>query len=335
MRLPNNYGGVVFLGKKRRRPYAARVTTGWTAEKKQKYKYLGYFERREDALACLADFYREPYDANARRATLAQIFEEWSEKHADSVSKASMNIYKSAYKKMGRLHKTPLSELRAAHFQAIIDTQVYSTARIIKILVGLLYTYAKKKEIVSNNIAELLELPKKSEKKKKSPFTADEINFLWSKEGELHADMLLVLLYSGLRISELYEMETEKIDLSARIMVGGLKTEAGRNRTIPIHKKIVPIIERVCGEKYLVQSPRGKKYHYSNEGLKLNRYMKSIGLSHTIHETRHTFISQCDRLKLPALAVKRIVGHATKDITEHYTHKNADDLLQIIDTFDY
>jgi integrase len=97
----------------------------------------------------------------------------------------------------------------------------------------------------------------------------------------------------------------------------------------------MPIIERVIGEKYLFQSPRGKKYLYSNEGLKLNRYMKGIGLNHTIHETRHTFISQCDRLKLPALAVKRIVGHSTKDITEHYTHKNAADLVQVIDAFDY
>lgn len=335
LRLPNKYGGVVFLGERRRRPYAARVTTGWSADHKQIYKYLGYFERREDALACLADFYREPYDASARRATLAQIFEEWSEKHAESVSKASMQVYKTAYKKMERLHNSPLSELRAAHFQTVIEGQVYSSARMVKILVGLLYNFAIKKEIVNKNVADLLELPKKNEKKQKKPFSVDEINMLWSREGELHADMLLILLYSGLRISELFEMETEKIDLSARVMVGGLKTEAGRDRTIPIHRKIAPIIERVCGDKYLFQSPRGKKYLYSNEGLKINRYMKAIGLSHTIHETRHTFISQCDRLKLPALAVKRIVGHSTKDITEHYTHKNADDLVQIIDVFDY
>lgn len=337
LRLPNKYGGVVFLGKRRRRPFAARITTGWTQDDKQIYKYLGYFEKREDALACLADFYREPYNASARRTTVAEIYAEWSEKHAQKVSRASMHSYNSAYKKIERLHNSPLTELRAAHIQSVIDTVPYSTAKMIKLLVGVLFREAIKKEIVKTDISGLLDLPEKGEKKQKVPFTTDEINLLWSKEGEKYADMLLILLYSGLRISELLEMETEKIDLSARIMVGGVKTTAGRNRQIPIHYKIAPIIERIKGDKFLFQSPRGKAFHYSNEGYRINKYMKSLNLNHTIHETRHTFISQCNRLDLNKITVKRIVGHATeKDITDDiYTHKNADDLLQAIDAFDY
>lgn len=337
LRMPNKYGGVVFLGERRRRPYAARVTTGWSADNKQIYKYLGYFEKREDALACLADFYREPYDASARKTTVAEIYAEWSEKHAEKVSKASMHSYNSAYKKIERLHNTPLTELRAAHVQSVMDTIPYSTAKLVKLLVGVLFREAIKKEIVHKDISRLLELPQKGEKKKKKPFTRDEIALLWSKQGESHADMLLVLLYTGLRISELFDMETANIDLDARVMVGGTKTDAGRNRTIPIHRKIAPIIERVRGDKYLFQSPRGKKFLYSNEGYRLNKYMRALGFDHTIHETRHTFVSQCDRLDLNKITVKRMVGHATdKDITaDVYTHKTAEDLLAAIDAFDY
>ena len=42
MRLANGFGSVVYLGKKRRKPYGARVTVGWTDEGKQKYKYINF-----------------------------------------------------------------------------------------------------------------------------------------------------------------------------------------------------------------------------------------------------------------------------------------------------
>ena len=46
MRLPNGYGGVVKLSGNRRRPYAARITTGWhvndlTGKRIQHYQSLG------------------------------------------------------------------------------------------------------------------------------------------------------------------------------------------------------------------------------------------------------------------------------------------------------
>lgn len=51
MRLPNGYGGVVKLSGNRRRPYAARITTGWhindeTGKKIQHFQILGYAATR-------------------------------------------------------------------------------------------------------------------------------------------------------------------------------------------------------------------------------------------------------------------------------------------------
>ncbi len=336
MRLPNNYGGILYLGKKRRRPYAVRITTGWDEKKRQKFKYLGYFETRVEALNCLADFNRNPYDVNARKMTLEEVWNEWSKGHEKKVSRSSMNIYRSAYNRMERLHRSQFSELRASHFQSVVDNcNSYSSARMVAIVAGLLYGHAMKNEVVDKDYSEFIDLPKKEKNKKKEPFSLEEIEKVWNNQGEKYADMLLILLYSGMRISELLEMKTENIDLERRIMVGGLKTEAGRDRSIPIHKKIIPIIERNIGENFLFQSPRGKALHYSNEGIKVNRYIKELGLSHTVHETRHTFISQCDRIGIDKVLIKRIVGHSTKDITEHYTHKNDDDILGVIDIFEY
>lgn len=337
LRLPNKFGGVVFLGKRRRRPYGARITIGWSENKKQKYKYLGYFENREDALACLVDFYKSPYNVTDNKTTFKEIYLSWIDNHAENVSKKTINAYNSTFRKLLDIHDIPIRDIRSAHVQAIIKNQPYSTAKLTRLITGIVCREAMKREIIDKDISELLILPKKGEKKEKMPFTKQEIELIWNQQGEKYADMLLILLYSGMRISELLEMETNKIDLENRIMIGGLKTEAGINRPMPIHKDIEPIIKRVCGTNYLFQAPRGGKFSYSNEGYRLNKYMKSLGLNHTIHETRHTFISQCNRLDINKMVVKRIVGHSTKkDLTDDvYTHKNAEDLLQAIDAFYY
>ncbi|MBQ6481718.1 MAG: hypothetical protein IJI45_11415 [Anaerolineaceae bacterium] len=53
MRLPNSYGSIVKLSGKRRRPYAVRITTGWTDKGRQIQKYLSYHATRREAMAAL------------------------------------------------------------------------------------------------------------------------------------------------------------------------------------------------------------------------------------------------------------------------------------------
>lgn len=335
MRLPNNFGGIVYLGKRRRRPYGARVTIGWDENKKQKYRYLGYFATKKEALTCLVEFNKHPFDLNAKKMTLQETWDDWSKNHSEKVSRGTMNVYRSTFNRMERLYKKPMSELRAFHFQSLIDEQNYSTAKMIKIIAGLLFKHAMKFDAVDKDYSDLLELPKKETKKKKATLTSEQIDLIIANEGRKESDMLIILLYTGLRISELLQMETKNIDLKNRIMVGGGKTKAGTDRRIPIHKRIIPVIERNIGEKYLFTSPRGGKFHYCNEGMVVNGYLKKIGIERTCHELRHTFISQCDRIGIDKILIKRIVGHSTKDITEHYTHKSDEDLIKAIDKFHY
>ena len=50
MKQPNGYGGISKLKGRRRKPYAVRVTTGWTDEGKQIKKYLGYYATKKEAI---------------------------------------------------------------------------------------------------------------------------------------------------------------------------------------------------------------------------------------------------------------------------------------------
>lgn len=345
MRLPNNYGGIVYLGEKRRRPYGARVTIGFEpkGEKngimqyRQKYKYIGFFEKRTEAMEALVEFNKKPFDLNAKKTTFAEVYEEWSDKAFKDLSANSVRVYKTAYKKCEALHAIPFSELRTRHLQDVIDGIASASAtKQVKLVLGLLYKHAMKHEIADKDYSKLVDLPKAEKKQPPKTFTKEEIDRLWEMEGNRYAEMILILLYTGMRVGELLILKNENIHLSDRYMVGGIKTPAGENRIIPIHAKIAHLIEKNMSDEETLYYSRAKTpILYETLRKKLVELFDGLGMKHTAHDTRHTFISQCERLNLNALSVKRIVGHADGSITEHYTHKEAGDLIEAIDLFSY
>lgn len=348
MKMPNGYGSVIKLGGKRRKPFAARITTDYTVigfnEKgapitKQKYKYLGYFEKRKDALECLAKYNVDPV-AVTNNITFEQLYEEWSNKKFDKISKSTIRNYHTMYGKCKAIYKKPFKDLRTEHFQRIIDENKHlSMINQYPMLFNQLYKYARKYDI-EKNYASFVEYPKQKTRKKKQPFTLEEIEALWRNVDKIkNIDIVLILLYTGMRVNELLDMPIKNVHLDKRYMfVQTSKTEAGI-RNVPIHKKILPFIEARYNKNntYLCMNDKGGKMKYSN--FYLHHFEKNIKpllkINHTIHETRHTFISQCDRLELNTVTVQRIVGHENKTITQDYTDKNINDIVTTIDKFNY
>lgn len=348
MKMPNGYGSVIKLGGKRRKPFAVRITTDYAVvgknEKgglitKQKYKYLGYFEKRKDALECLAKYNVDP-TITSNNITFAQLYEEWAEKKYEKISKSAQRDYLTIYGKCKSIYNKPFKDLRTEHFQRIIDenkhlTMINSYAKLF----NQLYKYARKYDI-EKNYASFVEYPKQKQSKKRQPFTFEEIEALWRNVDNIkNIDIVLILLYTGMRVNELLDMPFKNVHLDKRYMfVETSKTMAGI-RQVPIHKKILPLIEARYDKNnaFLCVNERGNKMKYQN--FYLHHFEKNIkpilNIDHTIHETRHTFISQCDRLELNTVAVQRIVGHENKTITHHYTDKNLTDLIKTIDLFNY
>ena len=58
--------------------------------------------------------------------------------------------------------------------------------------------------------------------------------------------------------------------------------------------------------------------------------MDSLKMAHTPHDTRHTFITLMDEAEVNPNIIKKIVGHASKDITDRYTHKNLQQMLEAV-----
>ena len=116
-------------------------------------------------------------------------------------------------------------------------------------------------------------------------------------------------------------------------MRGGLKTKAGKNRVIPISKSILPFIKRRLGNEYLITNHAGEQMKYWNYyEEKWKKIMEQLQMEHKPHDARHTFASLMDSAGANKLCIKRIMGHASKDITDKvYTHKDIQELREAID----
>ena len=122
-------------------------------------------------------------------------------------------------------------------------------------------------------------------------------------------------------------------------MIGGLKTEAGKNRIIPINKKIEPFIRRYYEKNkdkgYLITNAFGRQMQYCNyRREKWDNIMEKMEFKevHRPHDCRHTFATLMDNANANKLSIKRIMGHSSPDITDKvYTHKTIEDLIEAID----
>lgn len=338
MKHPNGYGSVFKLSGKRRKPFGARITVGWKMKNDkavQKYKNIGYFESRQAAMIALAEYNKDPYDIDDRKVTFAEIYDMWAkEKFKD---KPVTRGYKAAFNHSKPLHNIKFIDIRKSHMQAVIDNmdKSHSTKSITKTLFGQLFKFAMENDITDKNYAEFVTVPKDERKSDRMPFSASEIDILWNGLGKhKNADMALIMIYTGLRPGELLSIETDNIYLNERYMIGGSKTDAGKDRIVPLNKKVIPLIEnRMTDNKYLITNSKGNKLAYN--GFRTHYWlplMETLKMDHKSHDCRHTFASLMDNANANKLSIKKIMGHASQDITDRvYTHKDVDELLKAVD----
>ena len=138
-------------------------------------------------------------------------------------------------------------------------------------------------------------------------------------------------------------MKCEDIDLEQGIMRGGVKTVAGKNRVIPIHQKLLPIIKNHLSDgEFLFQYERNPSNLDPDGCVKTSfakawtKRMKALGLNHTTHECRHTVRTKLDRADGNKVCIDLIMGHKTSDVgIRVYTHKTVEDLKNTISLLSY
>ena len=334
MRAPNGFGTVARLSGNRRRPFIIKKTVGWNDKGHPIYDIIGYAATREEGLMILSEYNRDPWDVDRAKITLQQLFDLWKEKKAPKLGESNRASMISAYKYCKPLERKPYKNIKAFQMQETIDTcgKSYSTQAAIKNLWNHLDRFALELDIISKRYSELLTsdpIPPTS----RLPFTNDEIKTVWEHQSDPWADTVLILLYSGWRISEFLNLKPEDIDLKEGTMKGGTKTKAGKNRIVPIHPKIRPLIERRLAEggPRLI-SYNGKICNQTQYRIFWADIMKALKLNHTPHECRHTFETKLDSAGANRKCIDLLMGHVSKDTGNRvYNHKTLDELKATVE----
>lgn len=348
MRLPNGIGSVHMIndGKRRRKPWRARVPshTEWDdGVAKIKYINIGYYETEKEAIAALFDYAKNPYTLQASNATFKDMYDMWSAKRYPDLSKQSVGSYTAAFKHSTPLHNMKMRDIRSLHMEKIMQEIKggRQTQSLIKTFWGQIFKYAIEHDIVEKNYAEFVSTRDKDEGTKRTAIPPQDIAKIWQAidDGDEIAEVAMIYIYTGMRLSELLEVEKTNVDVEGRIIIGGKKTAAGKDRRIPIHKCILPFIEkRMQSEsKYLIEGTLPK-----HKGKKLTspsfaqvywaKLMQKLGFDeYTVHYTRHTCATMMRTAGIDEDIRKLILGHASGDITDRYTHHPDSMLIEAID----
>ena len=339
MKAVNGYGGITKLSGKRRRPYWVRITIGWEIENgkaKQQFKTLGYYATRKEAALALANYNTSPTDLTKKDITFKEVFEIWGAKHFEKFPSSEKQLRPIFNKYLTKLHDMSMVDIKTVHLQSVLDdvkNMGVSTHHRIKNIMSRNFKYCMENDILQKDYSQFVKIASEAKtEKSENFFTKDEIKKIIAANPD---DIILTLLHTGMRIGELFGVKIEHVHLDKRyIEVHGTKTK-NANRIVPIHKDIIPIIEKnIQTGKYLFSNSVGNKLDYSSYSkTKFKPFMDSLGLKQTPHATRHTFISLMDGAGVSSNSVtlKRIVGHSNSSVTHHYTHKEINELIEAID----
>lgn len=260
--------------------------------------------------------------------------------------------YETAWTYFEDIKRIKMHNVKTDTLQTAIDTAVKkgksrSTCEKIRNLSGQLCKYAMQQDIINKNYAQFLVLPKQ-EKKEKEIFTDDEISTLFAHEADRDVKIILTLIYTGFRIDELFSLETDNVHIDDGYVTGGEKTEAGKDRIVPINAKILPFIKKWYEEakskkqKYLLVNSEGNKINPNNfrnrdfyPTLAKLGFQPEIDKDHpaskfarlTPHSTRHTFASLAVRGGVKPEVLQKLIGHSHYETTaDIYIHENIAEL---------
>lgn len=303
---------------------------------------IGTYRSKKEAREALDLYNKHP--TTKFNYTLSDVYEDWKHVAFEDISRQTQTSWTTSWDKIKACSKPdlctrPIRELTTGELRQLLD--YYANERTeydqsgkavtlpplsksyitkIKALLTQLFDHAVENNIVDRNYASLVKIPK-MEAGKRRPLT--DLEFAKLEKGWSAApggDACLVLCYTGFRVTEFCQLTKFSYDPVAKTLRGGIKTEAGTDRVVPVHSKILPIVERWYRESKgpLYPRPDGKAYNKDTFARGVwTPCMKSLGLPDDLkpHSARHTFGTKMAAAGARPEDIQRILGHADYSMT--------------------
>lgn len=345
MRLPNGYGTVVKLAGNRRKPWRVRKTRGWEVRDgkkvKQLFEELGCYATKAEALKVLSENIIVEGTVRKSKYTFENVYDLFSTEEYPKMSSAMVKSHTISYRICTPIHGSYITDIKLQDLQKIVDESGKNlpTLEKFKGFINAFFTYAKTHEYINqerlDNIRYLdisrAENPNKLERK---VFTDEELEKIWEGNKNIIVKLVLILVYSGVRIGELIDLKSCDVHLDEQYFrVQKSKTNSGI-RDVPIADKVLDLWKELYDpdQTFMFRNSSNNQFKYNNFlDNYWNPYMDSMGFKHTPHDARHTCISRLKSAGVQDHVIKKIVGHKGTNITDSvYTHVNIMELIEAI-----
>ena len=166
----------------------------------------------------------------------------------------------------------------------------------------------------------------------------DHVEFADGFEGATERLIMGLLYTTGIRLSELINIEESKIDLGANTLK--VLGKGNKERIIPLATEICKDVAAYMGMKqdvhaadrtYLLINGKGKKLYPKYVYLTVKKYLALITTiqKKSPHVLRHTFATHLTNEGAEINAVKELLGHSSLASTQVYTHNTIERLKEV------
>lgn len=352
MRLPNGYGSVTKLSGKRRNPYVVRISGApeWDDEKQdfvRKRMILGYYKDRKSALQALSDYNDSPYSLSDNNSTFSDLWEEWKKTNYPKLSASSVTSKECAYRYCKAIADFRIRDITIDMLDHVIAecTKSSSTKKNIRTVMSAVFQLALRKNLVLKDLSLQVKIESSEPTFERIVYSSKEISILWANQSKWQVRILLVLLYTGMRVNEFLKNDLCNVDLENKTIYVPKELAKNRSsiRTIPIHEKILPIVKdfydtasRYSKDKIAINN-NGTVITYNNfVSRELPKINELTGTIHRFHDTRHTFVTRATELNLKEVVLQKIIGHeADNTMRKVYTHISTEEMSSEINKLFY
>lgn len=298
---------------------------------------LGVDDARRMAMETLAEMIRgidvtaERRKAAADNITLENAFEEFFEARRSLTENSVATYSRSLHLYLRDWKQRPLAEITKqdvlSRHRRIADASGGVTANNVMRHLRSVYNHATATyEELPRNPVEVLSKARAwhPERRRQTLVTVSQLPEWWAAveaEPALSRDLLILVLFTGMRRNEVVGLRWRDIDLKGKTIHVD-RTKNGDPLDLPLSEFLANLLrERKlrCGSSEWVFPGKGASGHIVETKTITARVSERSGVKFTMHDLRRTFITIAESIDIPHYALKRLINHRTShDVTGGY-----------------
>lgn len=291
-------------------------------------KRLGDFPSMEAAQQFLDRINAKPRLAGSINLTLQDVYDIWKTRDYPELTPKGRATYDTIWPKFAPVAALRMRDVTTETIQPLVDAEIKkgrsrSQQEKIRSMYSLLCQIAMERDIIDRNYAQFLRLSSQRAVTR-DLFTEEEIQAVLQDAVACDTSKIIaILLYTGFRINELLQMPLSGVNVKQWYFRGGEKTEAGRDRLVPIVTAIRPFVryfwDRATGELFLSgysgnlqdNNFRKRDYYPTLERLGIRTKDRTM----RPHSCRYTLATRGHSMGIDNDTLAKILGHAEFAVT--------------------